>query len=35
MFSLFICPALPLPDDDIAVDLLGAGVLNDDGRHAS
>ena len=29
-----ICPAWPLPDDDVAVDLAGAGDLNEDGRHA-
>jgi hypothetical protein len=26
--------AWSLPDDDVAVDLAGAGDLNEDGRHA-
>jgi hypothetical protein len=33
--AALICPTWPSPDDDVAVDLASAGVLNEDKRHAS
>ncbi len=33
--AALICPTWPSPDNDVAVDLASAGVLNEDKRHAS
>jgi hypothetical protein len=33
--AALICATWPSPDDDVAVDLASAGVLNEDKRHAS